>query len=157
MPFTLQSSGEKNFVKSQVSGQITASYDQAPKGDDREDQKKRMEKIRDYLFDDLGGDFPDDSPVGLVLVGDAGKRYVSINSLQFSISMPAKAADEESHPAPVKDKPAPDNPPAPDKKPVGASDNTPTKVSGTNENPTTASPNFLNKNLPNPTVPGDKF
>lgn len=128
MPYLLQSSGEKAFVKSQVSGQITASYDQAPKGDDREDQKKRLEKVRDYLFDELGGDFPDNSPTGLVLVGDAGKSYVSITNLQFSISKPAKAADEDAEPAPEKDKPAKDNPPAPDKKPVETtSENTTTK------------------------------
>ena len=118
MPYTLQSSGEKSFVKSQVNGQIQNSYDTAPKGDDREDNKKRLEKIRDYLFDDLASDFPDNSPTGLVLVGDAGKDYVSITNLQFSISKPAKEADEDAEPAPVKDKPAKDNPPAPDKKPV---------------------------------------
>lgn len=157
MPFTLQSSGDKSFVESQVNGQITASYNQAPKGDDREDQKKRMEKIRDYLFNDLGAEFPPNSPTGLVLVGDAGKDYVSITNLQFSLSKPAKPADEESHPAPVKDQPAPDKPAPPDKKPVGEADKTPAKVSGTEDKPTTASPNFLNKGLPNPTVPGDKF
>lgn len=136
MPFTLQSSGEKAFVKSQVNGQITASYDQAPKGDDREDSKKRMEKIRDYLFDDLASDYPDNSPTGLVLVGDAGKNYVSITNLQFSISKPAKEADEEAEPAPVKGESAKENPPAPDKKPVeskagGPMDNTSPTTKGT--------------------------
>jgi hypothetical protein len=76
MPFTLQSSGNKDFVKSQVSGQITGSYDMAPKGQDREDNKKGLEKIRDYLFDDLGADYPNESPTGLVLFGDAGKDYI---------------------------------------------------------------------------------
>lgn len=153
MPYTLQSSGNKDFVKSQVNGQITASYDQAPKGQDREDNKKRLEKIRDYLFDDLGGDFPPESPVGLVLVGDAGKDYISITNLQFSISRPRPAADEENFPAPVKDQPAPENPPAPDKKPVGSASSTPAKVSGTETKPTTASPNFTATSPLNPTAP----
>lgn len=148
MPFVLQASGDKAYVLSQVDNQIKSSYDSEPKGDDREDKKKRLEKIRDYLFNDLGGDFPDNSPTGLVLVGDGGKNYVSITDLRVSFSMPAKAADEENHPAPVKDQEVKEmNPPAPDKGPVGES-KTPAKVSGTEPNPTTASPNFENPKAP---------
>jgi hypothetical protein len=121
MPFTLQSSGEKQFVESQVNGQITASYNQAPKGNDRDENKKHLEKIRDVLFKTLSSEFPKDSPTGLVLVGDAGKDFINITQLQFSISKPAKEADTKSHPAPEKEKTVEAKamtPPAPDKAPV---------------------------------------
>lgn len=158
MPFTLQSSGDKKFVTSQVNGQITASFDQAPKGKDREDNKARLEKIRDYLFNDLAGDFPDESPTGLVLVGDAGKDYINITNLQFSVSRPPKEAEEAEQSAPDK-KPVETKgtltvPPAPNKQPVG--ETTPSKVeqpAGTETNPTTASPNFTGKSPLNPTAP----
>lgn len=160
MPFTLQSSGDKGFVKSQVNGQIEGSYNLAPKGQDREDNKARMEKIRDYLFDDLGGDFPNESPVGLVLVGDAGKDYISITQMQFSISRPPKEADTDSHPAPDKKEVAPETmvPPAPDKKVVGEGNTSASELAksvtpSADSQPTTASPNFTGKSDLNPTAP----
>lgn len=158
MPFTLQSSGDKKAVLSQVNGQITASYDQAPKGQDREDNKKSLEKVRDYLFNDLGGDFPDESPVGLVLVGDAGKDYISITRMEFSISRPPKSVEETPLSAPDK-KPVEASStltasPAPDKKEVTSAPSQPEKVSGTEANPTIASPHFENTGMANPTVPG---
>lgn len=121
MPFTLQSSGNKVDVASQVNGQITATYDAAPKGQDREDVKAGLEKIRDFIFKDLGGDYPDESPMGLILVGDAGKNYVSITRLELSLSKPAAEADTTANPIPEKDKPVDEKamtPPAPDKKPT---------------------------------------
>src|SRR5258705_7459379 len=157
MPFTLTSSGDKNFVKSQVSGQITGSYDQAPKGKDRDDIKSRMEKIRDFIFDDLGADFPDNSPMGLILIGDAGKDYISITRLELSLSKPAKEADEENNPALDKGPVEPEkmNPPAPDKKSVGeGSSKGVEQPAGTETNPTTASPNFTGTSPLNPTTTG---
>jgi hypothetical protein len=128
MPFTLHSSGDKQFVESQVNGQIQASYDQSPKGKDRDESKKHLERIRDALFKTLSTDFPKDSPTGLVLVGDAGPNHISITNLQFSIAKPAKEANEKDHPAPVKEEKVPEAksmvPPAPDKGPTNPSSTT---------------------------------
>jgi hypothetical protein len=116
-----------------------------------------LEKIRDFIFNDLGADYPNESPMGLVLFGDAGKDYISITRFEISLSKPAKAADEENHPAPqravsVDSKSM--NPPAPNKKPVDESASAPAQPLNANANPTTASPNFEGTSPLNPTTTG---